>query len=338
MVNFSQVTQLAGETLMRRVRYHSHGGPEVLTVEETGIPRPGPGQVLIRTEAIGLNYVDVQLRRATDPGSLYYRSLPATLTGDVVGAVEDAGPDADPALIGTRVAVLLEDACADYVVADADWLANVPDGLGAGAASMLPTVGAVALGALRTGRVDKNDVVLVTAGAGAIGHLTVQLAKLRGAGTVIAAAGSAAKLGFLRELGADAAIDYSQPGWTDEVRLAAPRGVNVVLEAVGGEVLHQSIGLLAPFGRAVVFGASAGDLTSVPVTSLFSLKTVSGFSLLAWRAADPQQARADIAALADLFGTGGLRAVTEVRPLGEVVRAHRLLEERAVVGRILLTP
>lgn len=323
---------------MRRARYHSHGGPEVLVVEEAHIPRPGTGQVLIRTEAVGLNYVDVQLRRATDPASIYYRSLPATLTGDVVGTVQEAGPDVDPALTGTRVAVLLEDACAEYVVAGTEWLASVPDGLSAGAASMLPTVGAVALGALRAGRAGKDDTVLVTAGAGAIGHLAVQLAKLRGAGTVIAAAGSPAKLDFLKELGADVAVNYSQPGWADEVRLAAPRGVDVVLEAVGGEILHQSIGLLAPFGRAVVFGAAAGDLTSVPVTSLFPLKTVAGFSLLAWRAADPGQARADIAALADLLGTGRLRAATDTVPLAEIARAHRLLEDRAVAGRILLTP
>jgi NADPH:quinone reductase-like Zn-dependent oxidoreductase len=307
-------------------------------VEEADIPRPGPGQVLIRTEAVGLNYVDVQLRRETAPGSLYYRPVPATLTGDVVGTVEDTGPDADRALAGTRVAVLLEDACADYVVTDADWLASAPDGLSTGAASMLPTVGAVALGALRTGRMGPDDTVLVTAGAGAIGHLAVQLAKLRGAGTVIAAAGSPAKLDFLKELGADVAVNYSQPGWADEVRLAAPHGVDVVLDAVGGETLHQSIGLLAPFGRAVVYGASAGDLTSVPVRSLFALKTVSGFSLLAWRAADPGRARVDISELADLFGTGQLRAVTEALPLAEVARAHQLLEDRAVVGRLLLTP
>jgi NADPH2:quinone reductase len=122
---------------MRRVRYHSHGGPEVLAVEEADIPRPGPGQVLIRTEAVGLNYVDVQLRRQTARDSIWYRPVLATLTGDVVGTVEDTGPDADPALAGSRVAVLLEDACADYVVAGADWLAPVPDGLSAGAASML---------------------------------------------------------------------------------------------------------------------------------------------------------------------------------------------------------
>ncbi len=323
---------------MRRVRYHLHGGPEVLVVEEADIPRPGPDQVLIRTEAVGLNYVDVQLRRETAPDSIWYRSLPATLTGDVVGTVEETGPEADSALTGTRVAVLLEDACADYVVADAGWLASVPDGLSAGAASMLPTVGAVALGALRTSGMNHGDTVLVTAGAGGIGHLAVQLARLRGAGTVIATAGSPAKLSFLKELGADVAVNHGQPGWADEVRLAAPHGVDVILEAVGGATLHQGIGLLAPFGRAVVYGASAGDLTSVPVTSLFALKTMAGFSLLAWRAAGPSRARADITALADLLSTGQLRAVTEALPFAAIVRAHQLLEDRAVVGRLLLTP
>jgi NADPH:quinone reductase-like Zn-dependent oxidoreductase len=323
---------------MRHVRYHAHGGPEVLAIEEADVPQPGPGQVLIRTEAIGVNYVDVQLRRETSPDSLYFRSLPATLTGDVVGTVEQTGPGADPALTGTRVAVLLEDAYADYVLAPTDWLASVPAELEAGAASVLPTAGAVALGALRTGRLRAGETVLVTAGAGAIGHLAVQLARLRGAGTVIATAGPA-KLGFLKELGADAAIDHTQPGWADQVRAATPEGVDVVLEAVGGQMLHQSIGLLAPFGRVVIFGASAGDLTSVPVTSLFALKTAAGFSLLAWRAANADQARADIAELTGLLLTGRLRAATGTRlPLADVVQAHQLLEDRAVAGRLLLMP
>jgi NADPH2:quinone reductase len=324
--------------LVRRVRYYSHGGPEVLVTEEAPIPAPGPGQVLIRAEAIGVNYVDVQLRRATAPDSIYFRPPPATLTGDVVGTIERAGPGTDPALTGTRVAVLLEDAYADYVLADADWLVSVPERLAAGAASMLPTVGAVALGVLRTGRLGQADTIMITAGAGAIGHLAVQLARRQGAGTVIATAGSAAKLAFLKELGADVAIDHTQPDWSDQVRLAAPSGVDVILDAVGGEMLHKSIGLLAPFGRAVVYGAAAGDLTSVPVTSLFALKTVSGFSLLAWRAAAPEQARADIAELTGLFATGQLRIAVTTLPLAESVQAHQLLEDRTVVGRLLLAP
>jgi NADPH:quinone reductase len=322
---------------MRRVRFHAHGDPGVLAIEETAIPEPGPGQVLIRTEAIGLNYVDVQLRRETDENSIWYRQLPGTLTGDVVGTVERAGPDTDPALAATRVAVLLEDACADYVLADTGWLAPVPASLAAGAASMLPLVGPVALGALRAGRLAPGDTVLITAGAGAIGHLAVQLARRQGAGQVIATA-SPAKLGFVKELGADVAIDYTQPGWPDQVRAAAPGGVQLALEAVGGDVLQQAIGLLAPLGRAVVFGASAGELGSVPVRSLFMLKSVTGFSLLAWRSIDELQARADIAELTRLLAGGELRTATTTLPLTDVAQAHRLLEDRATPGRLLLVP
>ena len=324
---------------MRRVRYHAHGGPEVLAVEQADVPEPGPGQVLIRAEAIGLNYVDVQLRRETDPDSLYFRPPPATLTGDVVGVIERVGAEADPALVGSRVAVLLEDGCADYVVADTDWLAPVPDGLDAGAASMLPTVGAVALGALRTARLGAGDTVLITSGAGAIGHLAVQLAKRQGAATVIATAGSAPKLAFVRELGADVAVDHSRPDWAEHVRAAAPGGIDAALEAVGGETLHKTLDLLAPFGRAVVYGASAGELTSLPVRSLFGLKTVSGFSLLGYRAAAAEQARADIAQLGALLAKGEVRDAADTRlPLAEIAEAHRLLEARAVLGRILLVP
>src|SRR6201986_5497353 len=119
---------------MRRVRYHAHGGPEVLAVEETATPEPGPGQVLIRTEAIGVNYVDVQLRRETDPDSIWFRPLPGVLTGDVVGTVERTGPGTEPGLAGCRVAVLLEDGCADYVVGDARPLGAGAAGPGAGGA------------------------------------------------------------------------------------------------------------------------------------------------------------------------------------------------------------
>jgi NADPH:quinone reductase len=323
---------------MRRVRYHAHGGPEVLAVEEIDVPSPGPGQVLIRTEAIGVNYVDVQLRRATDPGSLYFRQLPGTLTGDVVGTVEAVGPDTDPALAGTRVAVLLEDACADYVLAGTDWLVKVPPELSIEAASMLPTLGPVALGTLRAGHLAKGETVLVTSGAGGIGHLAVQLARQQGAGTVVATGGSAAKLEFLTGLGADLAIDHSQPDWADQVRAAVPDGIDVVLDAVGGAMLNASIGLLRPLGRVVVYGAASGDFASIPVRSLFGLKTVTGFGLLLWRTTAAEQARADIAELAGLLESGELRAVTRSFPLSEAVAAHRLLESRTFPGRLILIP
>ncbi|MDH6140007.1 NADPH2:quinone reductase [Kitasatospora sp. GP30] len=322
---------------MRRVRYYQYGGPEVLTLEEVDTPVPGPGQVLLRTEAIGANFVDTKFRRGA--GSIFNRPLPGILTGDVVGTVEAVGPGVAGELTGQRVATLAEDAFADYVVADAAWLAPVPDGVDLGTATTLPMAAPLALRTLRLGRVAPGETVLVHAAAGGIGHLAVQLAKLLGAGTVIATAGSAAKLEFTRELGADVAVDYSDADWPEHVRKAAPNGVDVVLDSVGGQILQQSFEVLAPLGRVVVFGAASGELNAVPVTQLFGLKQVVGYSLLGWRAARPDLARQDMEEAAAYFADGRLRTAVHAQlPLGDAVTAHRILEERSHLGRILLLP
>jgi NADPH:quinone reductase len=324
---------------MRRVRYYEYGGPEVLKLEEVDLPTPGPGQVRLRAEAIGANFVDTKFRRGPSSGSIFQRPLPGILTGDVVGTVDAVGPDVDAQLAGRRVAGLAEDAFADYSIADAQWLAPVPDGLELGAASMLPMGAPVALRALRTGRLAHGETVLIHAAAGGIGHLAVQLAKLLGAGTVIATASSPAKLDFARKYGADIGIDYTDSDWPDQVRNAAPHGVDVVLDSAGGEILQRSFDVLAPFGRVVVYGAASGELTSVPVTNLFALKSVAGFSLLAWRAASPEQARQEMTEVADYSTSGQLRTAVHARlPLTEAVAAHRLLEDRAQLGRVLLLP
>lgn len=324
---------------MRRVRYHSYGGPEVLKVEEVEVPAPGDGQVRIRATAIGANFVDTKFRRGPAAGTLFQRPLPGKLTGDVVGIVDAVGTGVDQQLVGRRVAALAEDAYAEHVVAEADWLADVPAGLDDGTASMLPLAATVALRTLRSGHLAAGQTVLVHAAAGGIGHLAVQLAKLEGAGTVIATAGSAAKLDFARAQGADVAVDYTAADWPDQVRQAAPNGVDLVLDSVGGQTLLQSIELLAPFGRVVVYGAASGDFADVPVTSLYAMKSVAGFSLLAWRAAAPKQAAAEVVELAEHFVTGRLLATVHTRlPLDEAVAAHRILDAREQLGRVLLIP
>jgi NADPH:quinone reductase-like Zn-dependent oxidoreductase len=324
---------------MRRVRYYEYGDPDVLTIEEAEIPTPGPGQVLIRAEAIGANFVDTKFRRGPSSGAIFQRPLPGKLTGDVVGTVEAVGLGVDTQQVGRRVAGLAEDAFADYIVADAQWLAPIPDGLDLGAASMLPMGAPVALRTLRTGRLAPDETVLIHAAAGGIGHLAVQLAKLLGAGMVIATAGSPAKLDFARKCGADIAIDYRDSDWPDQVRKAAPRGVDVVLDSVGGETLQRSFDVLAPFGRIVIYGAASGELTSLPVTNLFALKSVAGFSLIAWRAADPEQARREMTEVAEYSTAGQLHTAVHARlPLAEAAAAHRLLEDRSQLGRVLLLP
>ncbi|MFD7106595.1 quinone oxidoreductase family protein [Streptomyces celluloflavus] len=324
---------------MRRIRYHSYGGPEVLALEEVPVPVPTAGQVLIRAEAIGANFVDTQLRRGMAQAELYSRPFPRTLTGDVVGTVEAVGPDTDPSLVGRRVAAGSEDAFGDLAVADARWLVPVPDDLDAGTASALAMAAPVALGVLRAGRLADGDTVLVHSAAGAIGHLVVQLAKILGAGTVVATAGTPAKLDFARAHGADVGVDYTDEDWPEQVRAAVPGGVDVVLDAVGGEILRRSLDVLAPYGRLVAYGAASGELGSVPVTDLFALRSVTGFSLIAARAADAEQALKDQTELTEYASRGLLRTAVHARlPLTQTREVHQLLESRAQLGRVLVIP
>jgi NADPH2:quinone reductase len=231
------------------------------------------------------------------------------------------------------------DAFADFALADAAWLARVPEGLGPGPASLLTVAAPVALRVLRTGRLAEGENVLVHSAVGNIGALAVQLAKLLGAGTVIATASTKKKLEYARALGADVVVDYTAEDWPEQVRAAAPTGVDLLLDAVGGATLTSGIDLLAPLGRAVVYGAASGELISLPIRSLFGLKTVVGFSLLAWRAARPAQAREEMTEVAQYLSDGRLRThVQATLPLTEAAEAHRLLEDRSTIGRILLTP
>jgi NADPH:quinone reductase len=321
---------------VRRVRYHEFGGPEVLTVEEAPVPVPGDSEVLIRVEAVGVNFVDTRFRRGGE--GIFRRPLPGRPTGDVVGVVTEAGPGVGPELVGRRVAALAEDAYAEFVLADARWLADVPAGLTVADAVMLPMAAPVALRVLRSAGVRPGESVLVHAAAGGIGHLIVQLARELGAGVVVGAA-SGGKLEFVRSLGADPAVDYGLPDWPQRVREAAPAGVDVVLDAVGGDVLRQALGLLAPFGRAVVYGAAAGGADEVPVASLFALRTVTGFNLTAWRRFAPEAAREEMSEVAALFARGRIRtSVSAELPLEEAATAHKLMEERSHPGRLLLRP
>ncbi|MER7671378.1 zinc-binding dehydrogenase [Kitasatospora sp. NPDC096128] len=123
------------------------------------------------------------------------------------------------------------------------------------------------------------------------------------------------------------------------MRAAAPRGVDVVLDSVGGEVLQRSLESTAPLGRVVVYGAADGEPGSVPVTKLFGLRTVVGYSLNAWRAARPDLARRDVDEAVGHFAAGRLRTAVHARiPLAEAATAHRIMADRSQLGRILLLP
>jgi NADPH2:quinone reductase len=315
---------------MRAVRYHQHGGPEVLQVEEVDAPAPADGQVLIEVEAIGANAIDTVFRRGDGP---WTRPLPGKLTGDVVGRITAVGPNTK-AEIGQRVAALSEDAFADQVVADADWIAPIPDDADAGEASTLSMTAPLALRLLKTAKAGPADVVLIHSAAGTVGHLAVQLARSLGVKTVIGTASSRAKLDFIRAQGADLAVDLSDPDWPDQISGT----VDVVLDSVGGKVFAQGIDLLAPLGRMITYGAISGELPTAAATSLFQLKSVTGLSLLAWRTARPEEAYGDITEVTQYWQAGQLKPVVHgTYPLAETAKIHTILDDRANLGRLIAT-
>jgi NADPH:quinone reductase len=325
---------------MRVIRYYEHGGPEVLTVDKAPEPVPGAGQLLVRVEAVGVNFIETQLRSGTAP---FPSPVPRGPHGDVVGRVEATGPDTHHFAVGDRLAAWgVADAYADLVLVGDARAVPVPDDVPAPVATALASTAQVAASVLSVGRFIPGETVLVHAAAGAIGHLITQLAELRGAGLVIGAVGSPDKAEFVRAHGADAVVDYSRPDWPDQVRRATGgSGVDLVLDSVEGPVLAPGVALLNPFGRLVYYGfAGAGaDVGAVTLTDLLGLRTIVGTAFDAWLAAAPDEAARNQRELTELVRDGRLRvAVHAVLPLEEAAQAHQLIEDRRQLGRVVLEP
>ncbi|GAA1158183.1 NADPH:quinone reductase-like Zn-dependent oxidoreductase [Kitasatospora gansuensis] len=308
---------------MRRVRYHRHGGPEVLCIEEAEAPEPGPGDLLIRTRAIGVTLPNVRKVRG---GS----DLPGLLGGELAGEVVGFGPEVTGFRVGDRVtAISFTGSYAELATAPAVLAERIPDGVSDVQALALVRSGHVALAALATARPTAGESVLITGAASGVGHLAVQLARLRGIGRVVAAVGSPEKADFVRSLGAHEVVTYDSESWGEPV--------DVVLEGVGGEVLPRALAALAPGGRMVFFGSGGG---TVPAFDLLAgAKTVTGLTMA--RFASTQRERYDRHGeeLWELALAGRLRpAVHAEIPLAEAAEAHRIIEARANLGKVVLRP
>lgn len=325
---------------MSAVRFHEHGEPDVLRYERVPCPAPAPGEVLARVEAIGVNFADTVRRRG---GNYPVPSpLPYTLGGEAVGEIVAVGEGGDSRLIGTRSFLFPGVGCyAEYAVVPVERLYPLPDGLDAARCIALFVQGLSAALILRqAARLQNGDTILVQGAAGGVGVLAVQLAKAWGAGTVIGAASTEAKRALALALGADLAVDYGKAGWGDEVRAATGgRGVDLVLEMTGGSIAEESMALLAPFGRSVVYGFASEQHWSVdPETMPPRNLTVTGFWFRPYL-----ERRALLLELLEELGTlaaaGKLRIeIDRVLPLSRAAEAHAALETRATSGKVVLVP
>ena len=314
---------------MRAVQITEFGGPEVLTVTDLPEPEVGAGSQRIDVSRAGVNYADTH---ATENSYLSPQSLPMVPGAEVVGIRAD----------GKRVVALLTGGYAEVAAAHDAMRFEVPHEVTDGQALALVLQGTTAWHLLRTSaHLAAGESVVVHAAAGGVGTLAVQLAKIWGAGRVIATASSQSKRDLALSLGADAAIDPGAEDLAEAIKEAnGGRKVDIVLEMTGGPVFDSSLAALAPFGRLVTFGmASRTPPSPIQAGALMAKsQAVIGF-WLAHCMARPEMLREAMDDLLALTAKGALTPIVGGEyALSDVASAHRALLDRSSTGKLIVDP
>jgi len=320
---------------MRAVRFHEHGGSNVLSIEDVPVPQPESGDALIRVESAGVNFIDVYKREG-----LYKVPLPATLGEEGAGIVVEVGSDVTEVKPGDRVAwASVLGSYAEYALVPAARLVPLPDGITTeqGAAVMLQGMTAQYL-ATSTFPLEEGDRCLVHAAAGGVGLLLVQIAKMLRA-EVIATAGSDEKAALAREAGADHVIVYTRDDFVAEVnRITDGEGVDVIYDSVGKSTFVRGLDLIKQRGMMVLFGQSGGPVDPIDPQilnrkgSLYLTRPtlahyVASRDELLWRAGD----------LFEWIESGELNVrIGAEFPLDQVAAAHDALEGRQTTGKVVI--
>ncbi|MFQ6330573.1 quinone oxidoreductase family protein [Nocardia sp. CWNU-33] len=313
------------------------GGPEVLVAREVPAPQPGTGELVIRAEAIPVLFPETMLRSGQFPMPV---ETPLVFGFQAAGVVVEVGPGVDVELIGQRVAVetMGFGAYAELVCAPAGSAVRIPDGVSAVEAASVLMSGSVALPLLETAALTGTETVLIEAAATGIGSALTQLAKEYGAARIIATAGGPEKAARARNLGADEVLDHNNPQWPTQLReVLGDATVDVVFDSIGGATAVEVLAAMTPLrGRMLSYGWLSGAPAQVGVADLLtSGLTLIGCAGPAWlaRVAEARTATLERAA------AGNLDALVDaILPLSEASRAHRLVDDRSPIGKIILRP
>ncbi|MFF5900945.1 zinc-binding dehydrogenase [Streptomyces argenteolus] len=328
---------------MYAIRQHAFGAPDKLVYEEMDAPAPGPREVRLAVTAAGVHLMDTVLRAGREMGMALPR-LPMTPGREAAGVVDAVGADVDEAWLGARVVAYLgherNGGYATHAVTSVDTLHRIPDGIDDDAAVTMIGTGRTAIGILEQAALSAGDVVVVTAAAGGLGTLFVQAARQAGA-VVVGLAGSRHKLDVVLEQGANAAVDYTLPGWEerlDEVLGGVPS--TVVLDGVAGRLGRAAAESLGKGGRHLYFGwaSDEGHFAS------FSPQEFEKYGITSELAVGPTMfelpggiRRLEETAL-QWASAGRVRPVVQSFPLARAAEAHHALETRATIGKVVLRP
>ena len=317
----------------------SPGPPEALRPARRPVPRPGKGEALIRVVAAGLNYPDLLQRQGRYPPPAGASDIPGL---EVAGEVVAVGDETAGVCAGERVCALVSGGgYAEYCIAPAPQCLPVPEGLDEVAAAAIPeTFFTVWANVFDRGALKSGETLLVHGGAGGIGTTAIQLGRAFGA-RVFATAGSSEKCVVCESLGADKAIDYRREDFVEVVReLTGGRGVDVILDILGGEETARNIASLAVGGRLVQIAYLKGPKVEIDLTPILQRRlTLTGSTLR------PRSVEEKAAIAWSLHGSvwhmlehGTVRPlIHKTFPLAQAADAHRLMESRGHVGKIVLT-
>lgn len=331
------VGRLRFATMPKTIRFHRTGGPEVLSLDEVEVGRPGPGQARVRHTAIGVNFVDTYHR-----SGLYPLSLPSGLGVEAAGVVEEVGPGVSEVAPGDRVAyAATPGAYAEARLIAADRLVKLPEKISDRQAAAMMVKGLTVQALLRrTHRVEPGETVLFHAAAGGVGLIAVQWLKAIGA-TVIGTVGSDAKAALARAHGCDHVIVYTREDFTKRVReITGGEGVPVVYDSVGKDTFEGSLDCLRPLGLMVTYGNASGSVPPFDVGvlsrkgSLF-LTRPTIFTYIARR----EDLLSGAAELFEMVLSGKVKIeIGGTWPLAQAAEAHRALQGRSTTGSLLLLP
>lgn len=342
---------------MKAVVLHEHGGREVLVEQEIDRPIAAPGEVLVQIKAVALNHLDIWVRKG---GPAFRLDYPHRLGSEIAGVIAALGEGVDALEVGAKVVVspglscghctaclsgrdnlcrhyeILGESCqggyAEYISVPRENIAPMPAALDfpEAAAGLLTFLTAWQM-LVRKGGVQPGQMVLVQGAGSGVGVAATQIARLHGA-RVIATAGSDEKVAKAIELGAEYGINYQSTDFVSEVkRITGKRGVDIVIEHVGGETLAKSVLATCNGGRIVTCGATSGFEAKIDLRHIFFRQIEILGSTMG--------SKGDLLRILPHFESGALRPIVDrILPLSEAAKAHALLEERAVFGKVVLVP
>lgn len=323
---------------MKAVSVAEHGGPEVLDYRHAPDPAPGPGQVVINVKATSVNFADIKARIGN-----YKGQAPPFIPGlDAAGVIESIGEGVFDLVPGQRVAAYTSGGSyAELALADAATTYPLPDELSFEQGAAVG-IGITAYNVLTlAGRLEPGESVLIHAGAGGVGSLAIQLARILEAGSIFATASSQDKLDFATSCGADLAINYREADFAEGVLShTGGQGVDLILDSIAGATSERGMSCLAEFGRLVVYGHTGAGPGRFDTSQLHNQnRGVIGYSSGGFRKSRPQRLRPAAEAVFKHISAGRLEAHIGARfALADAAAAHQLVETRRSLGKVLLLP